>query len=126
MATTKFFYLRNTTLNQPYVGCIAYRSYGSGDGRQVYFSVSTCSDKDLFNKEIARKIAEGRLDAKIQVGLNIKGIKNIDAMRAIVSFIANKKSDNIVSVVESSLSEDNKLKFARRAQIAAKKWLKAK
>lgn len=55
---TRFFYVRNPETWHP-VGCIAYRTKSDG---QVEFETSTWNPHDKWNKQMAREIAEGRLE----------------------------------------------------------------
>lgn len=62
---TRFMFLRNEN-NQP-VGCLALQ-YDRDTGN-VRYQVSTLNPHDRFNRDVGRKIAEGRLLSK---GLDVK------------------------------------------------------
>jgi hypothetical protein len=98
MRTVQFMYLRDARRNP--IGCVAMRR----DGNNVLYQLSTSHPKDRFDKQLARKIAVGRLEDD-PVVLNFE---EITSRHIIFSHVMQDVLDNST---------------AHRAVNSAKNWL---
>jgi hypothetical protein len=86
MSITKIFYLRDNG-NNPFA-CIAVEA----DDATLRTSFSLCHRRDRFNKDLARKIALGRLnDRKNAVVAPIFGAVDTDNLRAMAFKLLSKQ-----------------------------------
>ena len=98
----KLVYLRATRQNNP-VGCVAY----SCDDEGIDYNLSVLNPLDKFDRKLARGIATKRLDKySYHLPINTKNMSNFDIMVEVIASISNNSA------------------LPKRAQKAAREWLK--